>query len=262
EGGVVGELKKACSPPLASWLVLLDNDWGNCVVDGVRIGQDGGWQGLEQVCPGRHAVVTQVGAGTAVLDTLVHPGRMHAFRLDRSSAAWIPVAGPQAESLVQAVNAGRLRFHNYFSMVAEPRLLFGLAAPQEDVLTALGSAFVHLVGRLDQGEPPANVAPDAMRLGRTLIGLPMDSFARIADAVGGMAWERSAAGRRDLSRLVTQLGLAWLPGEPSLLASLAGLDADEGRWDEALALAKQARPYANKQWSDYLDALFARAPRS
>ncbi|NUQ75768.1 MAG: molybdopterin-dependent oxidoreductase [Polyangiaceae bacterium] len=75
EGGVVGELKKACSPPLASWLVLLDNDWGNCVVDGVRIGQDGGWQGLEQVCPGRHAVVTQVGAGTAVLDTLVHPGR-------------------------------------------------------------------------------------------------------------------------------------------------------------------------------------------
>ena len=113
-------------------------------------------------------------------------------------------------------------------------------ASTEDVLAALGAAFVYLVERLARGEPPDSVAPDAMRLGRALIGQPLESFARITEPVGGIAWERSAAGRRDLARLVTQLGLAWLPGEPSLLASLAGLEAEEGRWDEALALANQA----------------------
>jgi hypothetical protein len=262
EGGAVGELRKACSPPLASWLVLLDNDWAQCIVDGVRIGQEGAWQGLEQVCPGRHLVATALSAGTAVLDTLVYPGQMHAFRLDRRHGAWLPVTGPEAESLVHAANARRLRLHDYFTLVAEPRLIFGLVGLKEDVLAAVGAAFVHLVERLDQGEPPESVAPDAMRLGRALIGLPIESFARIADPVGAIAWERSAAGRRDLARLVTQLGLAWLPGEPSLLASLAGLEAEEGRWEEALTLAKQARPHANKKWSDWLDALCARAPRS
>lgn len=262
EGGATGELRKACAPPLAGWLVLLDNDWGQCVVDGVRVGQEGGWQGLEQICPGRHVVTTPLGAGTAVLDTLVYPGKMHAFRLNRTHAAWLPITGQEAEALVHATNTRRLRFQDYFTLVAEPRLIFGLVGLKEDVLTAVGAAFVHLVERLDRGEPPASVAPDAARLGRALIGLPIESFARIADPVGSIAWERSAAGRRDLARLVTQLGLAWLPGEPSLLASLAGLEAEEGRWEEALTLAKQARPHASKKWNDWLDALCARAPRS
>lgn len=262
EGGAVGEIRKACSPPLAGWLVLLDNDWGQCVIDGVRIGQDGGWQGMEQICPGRHVVATALSTGPAVLDTLVYPGQMHAFRLDRSRAAWLAVSGPEAAWLAQATNARRLRCNDYYALVAEPKLTFGLVGRKEEVLAAVGPAFLHLVGRLDQGEPPASVAPDAVRLGRALIGVPIESFGHIADAVGAIAWERSAAGRPDLARLVTQLGLAWLPGEPSLLAFLAGLEAGEGRWPEALALAAQARFHANKKWNDWLDALCARAPRA
>lgn len=266
--GHAAELRRACVPPLGSFLVLLDNDWNQCAIDAVRMAAEvlpGAmpmlWQGMSQVCPGRHLVVTALPSGAAVLDTLVHPGQMIAFRLDRSRAAWAPITGPEAESLTRATNARKLHFQDYFTWVGKTRLASGLAQPVEEMLEAVGAGFVHLVQRLDSGEPPASLAPDAMLMGRALFGLPLESFERIAEPIGAMAWQRSAAGRRDLARLVTQLGLAWLPGEPSLLASLAGLAADEGNWDEALGLAAQARVHANPKWTAWLDALCARAPR-
>src|SRR5262245_30867784 len=91
EGAQSTEMRAACSPPLASWLILFDNDWSRCEVDHVRVLADEEllpgtvlepWQGFNQVCPGRHFVKTPLASGTAVLDTLVHPGAMHAFALD------------------------------------------------------------------------------------------------------------------------------------------------------------------------------------
>jgi hypothetical protein len=262
------ELRQACFPPTAGWLVLLDNDWEQCVIDAVEMAEDilpgqmrPIWHGVDHICPGRHLVTTTVASGVAVLDTLVYPGELVAYRLDYGRAVWGRITGGEAEGLARSINGGKVRFQDYFARVARPRIAAYAARRREEVLVSVGAAFVDLVGRLDAGESPATVAPDATTMGRALVGLPLESFGRIAEPVGAIAWARASAGRLDLARLVVQLGLAWLPGESSLLAILAGFAAEEGNWDEALSVAKQARSHADPTWRAWLDALCARAPQ-
>jgi hypothetical protein len=83
------ELRHSCSSPLAGWLILLDNDWERCEMDGIRVvlnrlpGATDEPLGIDHVCPGRHIVRTTLSSGVATLDTLLYPGDMLAFRLDR-----------------------------------------------------------------------------------------------------------------------------------------------------------------------------------
>ena len=260
------ELRHSCSSPLAGWLILLDNDWERCEMDGVRVvlnrlpGATDEPLGIDHVCPGRHIVRTTLSSGVATLDTLLYPGDMLAFRLDEERAAWEAVDDEERALLVEAINQGQIDFYDYFERVATPRLAAGLARPREESLGAVGRGVMALIARLDGGEEPSRLAPDVHRFAAALLGLPIPSFDPIAKPIATMAWERASAGRRDLAEFITHLGLALLPGEPSLLACLARLAAEDGRWDEALALAAQARTHADPALRAWLDALRPKAP--
>jgi len=261
------ELGRACSSPLAGWLILLDNDWERCEIDGIQVMPvrpaveiEEPSFGFDHVCPGRHLVQTTLPMGVATLDVLLHPGDMLAFRLNDEMAAWDPVTPEERILLIEGINHEQLEFYNYFDRVADFRVRSGLALPSERTFDDVSARVAWIAIRLEAGESSSRIANEVRHLAGALVGLPLPRFAALGRQIAAKAYDCAAAGKHDIAELITRVGLALFPGESSLLACLARLAAADHRWDEALELAAQARPHADSSVRAWLDDIRQKSP--
>ncbi|MFT3769163.1 MAG: hypothetical protein QM820_27305 [Minicystis sp.] len=263
------ELQQACTGKGSGLLILLDNEWPACEIDGVRLadldpsmiagpsaaadatsgpyrgGPARGLTGCFNVCPGRHVVSTRPGGREApiALSFLVYPGEWLVRRLDREARAFVPVDADEEARIRAQVSQKALVLADYFAAVARVRARANMARPISYVHHASNELW-KLIIRIDNGNPTGPLAAIAQELAAGLVGVPMSGIDEITKMIGRAAWERAAAGKRQEAWLVVNLGLAVLTEEPTLLALLGELDAQQGKVADAirsldLALARE-----------------------
>ncbi len=245
----VSRPEEASTPAIAT-LLLEDNVWSTCGLDG----HDEDWarftaspvRGFGGVPCGRHRVVTRCESGAALLDLVIYPGEVLAWRLDAELARWAPVAADGS------VSPDALVVHRTVLGVA--RALRGDAVVDpEAVVGRAAAALAVLLARARSAAPVAAVeadaaaADDALReaaeeLGAPLVAVPLTraQLSALTGPVEALADELASAGAWAESARVASLGLAVLPGAPPLLVALAharlGVGGEEARRDARMHL--------------------------
>jgi hypothetical protein len=173
-------------------VVLLDNDWSACTVDGhkedwARYAQDA-VRGFSSVPAGRHRVVTRVGDRDATLDFVVFAGEVLVRRLDRAKG-WVEldedalaVEAARAEGGEKGALADALV--SYRSTMGIARAMSGQLASPEVAVERATEALGALVDRAATSEVDALV-DEARTVGETLVGVglvgeQMDAFVELA----------------------------------------------------------------------------------
>lgn len=250
----------------SAYLLLDANEWRACTVDDrkepwARLATEP-VRGFCGVPVGRHRVVSETAAGEAVLDVVLYPGEILAYRLDAERARWEPydldaetralLDGVPASStdVAAAARATRVRAPGWLVHLrtairpAIPRLAAGAAGEDEGV-ERLRKRFARLVASADRASLDASEADllrEARALGETLVGRPVarrDIRALVAPA-RETATRLLAQGDTDRAKRIVSLGLALMPGDPELMVVAGCVLAARGERDEALAALEAA----------------------
>jgi hypothetical protein len=225
------ELRIACrreSNP--GTVVLCDNDWGACELDGVRLDRyeldaeleegEVSAQAIRGVCAGRHSITTRLGAKTAHLAFLMKPGQLLLRQLDRGSASFVACDAEMEEEARAALASKELAAISYYRAVARARLNARAVVGTWELFPRVGAEIAKLVGRVDAGEDAAALSASVQKIAQGLVGAPLVDTQPLASLFGAAAWQRAAAGKLQEAWLVTNAGLVILPDEPSLLELL------------------------------------------
>lgn len=238
-------------------VVLEANLWDGCVVDDLREP----WsrfttepvRGFCGVPAGRHRVKTTTPAGEAILDFVVYPGEVLAWRLDADRARWEPhdldpdtraLLEGQPASSMDVSSAGRPKVPGWLvhlrttMHVASSRASAPPAKAADDALDRVRKRFSKLVSRA-QGEgidKHAELLTAARGLGEALVGRTLtrkDMRALVAPA-REMATRLANNGDTERAMRIVGLGLAVLPGDPELMVVAGCALAERGDVDEAM----------------------------
>lgn len=241
----------------SAFVLLDDNVWSDCAVDGIREP----WaklttepvRGFCGVPAGRHRVRTKTRAGDAILDFVIYPGEVLAWRLDADRARWQPCdVDSETRSLLEAtpasgtdVNAsGRLRLPGW---LVHLRTTMNLVASRpsappskasDDRVDRIRKKLGKLALRADVEleDEDENLLPRARDLGESLIGLGLTrkELRALVAPVREVASRRLAQGDAERAMRIVALGLAALPGDPELMVLAGCTLAARGETDEAL----------------------------
>ncbi len=248
-----GELWHACTGPDACLVVLGHNDWSACTVDGVRVevppqpaappqASGGGYRdrpnhlgpgphGLLGVCPGRHLVETRVDDAVVTLSFTTYPREALFFRLDAGARAWTPYEKQQGESILAELGQGLLGLVNYNEQVAMPQIRSMRNKTRDEAmklaLRHTAEALTHVLDGQD-----ARAVEQARLAATALVGAPVSSFEPLTTLVGFHAYEALGKGLAREAWMFLQAGLAILPDDPTLLASLGELQLNAGALDQ------------------------------
>jgi len=250
------ELWAACTGEVASLVVLGENVWDECWVDGVRVhvhtteaGPAGyresvevlgpGPHGLLGVYPGRHTVATRVGEAWAETAFTVFPREALCLRLDRVARVFDPYDKPRAEAILARLGTDALKLVHYSTSVAEP-LLRGYRAKAFG--EAVGQALLHvraMIAAATKGEEGRAIGC-AREAADALYATPMPTFEPLTTPIGFAAFDLLAKGKSVEARVVLRCGLMVLPEDPTLLAVLGELAVQDGEVAVGHAMLERA----------------------
>lgn len=254
----------------AGTLLLDKNLWDRCSVDGVREP----WaryttepvRGFGGVHAGRHRVVTDAPGGEAVLDFVMFPGETIAFRLDADLARFSPADVDEAtksalEPPVTAALMPAWLVHYRATMGLASSRSGKLAPDLDDALARARAKVARLAAQAEDGSGPsqAELVAEARAAGEALIGLALteDDLRRLAAPAREIASRLVSRGDAPAALRVASVGLAALPGVPSLTAIAGCALAEAGQLEDALTALDAAL-----ERDAWLDAdLLARAMR-
>lgn len=235
---------------LGGVLVLRDNDWETCAIDGMR----GEWRSLTAQSPrgfcnvnaGRHHVEVSEGGERVTLDLVLYPGETLIRRLSRDAGAYVLDDEPTEQRFLELAEGGPLgamasALVDYARVYAAARKTAPDLAPDE-LVRRVGGAFLDLSAKVAAGAEVEPLAQIAYRVGIELVGHAM-LFSQIQKLVGLFsmtASQHAMKGNYALAAKVTMLALAILPGEPWLLDLLANLYSDGGEPEEGLPCIEEA----------------------
>lgn len=234
-------------------VLLRDNLWLASRFDGVSLAErpcEKSARGLFHVHTGRHRVETRVGDRDVRHDFLLRGREVYIRRLDPEQRAFVPVEPEVRARFLELAGFGRdeegaaLRgaLYDYLGVRMQRD------GPETAVvLPEVRAGLERLLARAEAGEPPEALLPAARAVGERLIGLPLGLRA-LADLTGlagertsGMAAREVRGGNPPHRALgATELALAVLPGEPTLLELRANLLSDVGRPADALPVVDEA----------------------
>lgn len=250
------ELWEACTGEHASLVVLGENVWDECWVDGVRVHvyatgasashyRDAtdvlgpGPHGLLGVYPGRHTVATRLGDAWAETAFTVFPREALCLRLDHAARVFDPYDKPRAEAIVARLGTDALKLVHYSTSVAEP-LLRGYRAKGHR--EALGQSLLRIkamIAAASNGEESRAIGC-AREASDALYGAPMPTFEPLTSAIGFAAFELMGKGKRAEARTVLRTGLMILPEDPTLLSVLGELAIQDGEIEVGRGMLERA----------------------
>jgi hypothetical protein len=231
-------------------LILRDNDWGACSIDGI----EGQWQRLTQQSPrgfsavsaGRHQILTTIDGRPAPLDVTLYPGEILVRRLDSTAAKWVLDDRETEQQYMQLAQGGRNgAMASALVDYSKVRQQLTGAPPmpaQDEKVQEVCATFLDLAKQLMSGAPYEKLAPAAYQAGAGLVGLALmgSDINKIAGIIGSTASRRAASTDFEGAARLCILGLSVLPGDPSLLDLLANLYSDTGRPDLGMELIEEA----------------------
>jgi len=238
----------------SAYVVLEDNDWDVCIVDDMhepwtRLATEP-IRGFCGVPAGRHRVKT----GDAVLDFVVYPGEVLAWRLDKERARWEPhdlegdtranLEGVPTSAVDITSTASRPKVPGWLvhlrttMQVASSRRSAPPPKAQDDAVDRVRKRFSKLVGKAQHSsiDAHAELLDVARALGESLVGRPLqrkDMRAIVAPAREA-ATRLANNGDTERAMRVVGLGLAVLPGDPELMVVAGCALAERGDVDEAM----------------------------
>ncbi len=238
-------------------VVLDENDWAACAVDGLQ--EDwkrhvaGTMRGFAGVSGGRHQAVTMTPAGDAVLDFVLYPGEIFVRRLDGKARVWQSRDHESEHDVCLRARGGASG--KMAGSLASYGTVFGIARVVAggkviDPAAAVDAACARLDGLLKRAladQPAEMLVKEAYEIGCTLIGVPMmwadlgtvtAPITKLVRAQGDEhQWKRGA--------LLASLGLAVLPEDPYLEEHLAMMLLGSGLLADALeSLERVLRRFA------------------
>lgn len=245
----------------SAFVLLEGNVWDACTVDDVREP----WarlatepiRGFCGVPPGRHRIKTETPSGDAVLDFVVYPGEVLAWRLDVDRARWAPhdleqetrgqLESAPASSLDVAA-AARAKTPGW---LVHLRTTLGIAREREAPLQKDGDAIDRVRKRLaklvsqsesDTGEAHPDLLAVARGLGEALVGraLTRREMRALVGPARAVATRMIDAGDAERAMRIVGLGLAVLPGDPELMVVAGCALAARGEIDEAMRALEAA----------------------
>jgi len=251
------ELWAACTGDVASLVVLGNNDWSDCWVDGVRVqpeateGQKaGGYRqasdllgpgphGLLGVYPGRHTVATRLDGSWVEASFMLFPREALCLRLDRDGRVFDTYEKAHAEAILARLGTGALELVHYSTTVAVPLVQAYRAKSSRE---GTGQCLLHVKAMVAAAltRDEARTFGCAKEAAAALHGTPLPSFEPITSAIGFQAFELISKGNSDSARLLLRAGLLVLPEDPTLLAVLGELCLGTGAREEGRGLLERA----------------------
>lgn len=249
----------------SAYVILEGNAWDACTVDDVREP----WarlateaiRGFCGVSPGRHRIKTTTAAGEAVLDFVVYPGEVLAWRLDPDRARWAPHdLEAETRALLEAAPASTIdlaaaarpkmpgwlvHLRTTMTLVRErdvPGAVRG--ASKDDGVDRVRKRLAKLVAQAegDGGDAHADQLAVARGLGEALVGraLTRREMRVLVGPARDVASRLVDAGDPERAMRVVGLGLALLPGDPELMVVAGCALAARGEADEAMRALEAA----------------------
>jgi hypothetical protein len=231
-------------------LVLRDNDWSACSIDGI----EAQWQRLTQQSPrgfsavsaGRHQILTTVNGRPAPLDVTLYPGETLVRRLDATEAKWVLDDRDTERQFMELAQGGRYGAMASalvdYSKVRQQLTGSPPVPAQDEKIQEVCATYLDLAKQLVSGAQLDKLFPAAYQAGTGLIGLALmgSDINKIAGVIGSTASRRAASADFEGAARLCILGLSVLPGDPSLLDLLANLYSDSGRPDLGMELIEEA----------------------
>lgn len=242
----------------SGYVILEDNLWDACVVDDLREP----WnklttepmRGFCGVPAGRHRVKTAtMGGGEAILDFVVYPGEVLAWRLDVERSRWephdldadtrsmlegVPVSTADVTAASRARLPGWLVHLRTTMHVASSRGATPPPKTADDAVDRVRKRLAKLVARAqsDGIDGHAELLGAARALGDSLVGraLQRKDMRAIVSSARDVASKLAANGDTERAMRVVGLGLAVLPGDPELMVVAGCALAERGDIDEAM----------------------------
>lgn len=233
------ELYMACLK--GARLILIDNDWAACEIDGVRAAPASpqAYSGYEWVCPGRHVLTMRTASAPRVHHFMLYPGEV-LVRRRNADGDWAPVdvAEEQRAFAARVETWPRGAGADYWQAVARIRINAGAAKSRRLVVEETCRRIDGLVARVLGGEEPQKLAKAVNEAAVGLIGvaLRIEDIEELVRLTAFQAWELRSAQKLEHAATVCHLGLTVLPDDPTLGAVLAAILADQGAGTDALAL--------------------------
>lgn len=231
-------------------LVLRDNLWSDCGIDGMRgdfrrlTAQ--GTRGFCNVNAGRHHVVTHHEDEPIVLDLVLYPGETLVRRLDVDEREFV-LDDPETEKKYLALAAGGSRGAMAGALVDYEKAIIAArgGAPEllpDEVARRVGAAFITAAEQAALGADQGELMERTYKAGLELIGhvMPSSHIQKFVGLFSMTASKHAMAGEYELAARITLLGLSILPGEPWLLDLLANLYSDGGAPVSALPFSEEA----------------------
>lgn len=249
----------------SAFVLLEANAWDACTVDDVREP----WtrlatepiRGFCGVTPGRHRIKTTTAAGEAVLDFVVYPGEVLAWRLDPDRARWAAHdVEAETRALLEAAPASTVdlaaaarpkmpgwlvHLRTTMTLVRERDVPGAVrSATKDDGIDRVKKRLAKLVAQAesDGGDAHADQLAVARGLGEALVGRPLTrrEMRMLVGPPRDVASRLVDAGDPERAMRVVGLGLALLPGDPELMVVAGCALAARGEADEAMRALEAA----------------------
>ena len=261
---VIRARKKKPSRPVrepTGFVVLESNVWDACDVDDVREP----WsrlatepiRGFCGVSPGRHRVRTTTAHGDALIDFVIYPGEVLAWRLNVEHVRWEPhdleataraslETTPASSRDLATVMRGQPKVPGW---LVHLRTTIGMARLRGEVLPKPdGDAVLRITKRLtkllakseeDEGD---DLLTEARALGDAIVGkaLTRKELRALVAPARELADRHASRGHTDRAMRVVALGLAVLPGDPVMMVAAGCALAARGESDEAMRALEAA----------------------
>jgi hypothetical protein len=203
------EAKATFDALMRTVVLLLDNDWVGCTIDGVN--EDWARFASAKVCGfsaipgGRHRVVTEIGGRAATLDFVLLPGDVLIRRLDRDAMKWVELEGRELETQRASAEGGEKgelgeALVSYRSTMGIARVMSGKLASPEAAFDKAKATLSALVDRAENEKDVDALVEEARAAGEALIGVAL-----VAAQLDALA----AIGKRDPTKRIVD---AALPG--------------------------------------------------
>jgi hypothetical protein len=230
------ELWTACTGPSGCLLIVGNNDWSACAVDGIPIQLPPSRSpveatstyrdqadvlgppphGLLAVCPGRHVLAIQWRGRTVTTTVALYPREAYFLKFDADAGAFVRYERSEEQAIMRRASTGDLTLADYSQFVAMARVRAMSAKGSWQALPQCLAELEAVRQAIVSNQTDVAVR-QAQRAGAIITGVALASFEPITTFVGFHVFEL-AKDNPKAAWTMLQAGLAILPDNPTLLA--------------------------------------------